>query len=86
MIKHICTFFLFIILLQYVTAQSCLNSQGQMVSWWVILKVPPTIGNSGYAYYDSSTQTGTFEFVNKTVDLEVSPFTQTMSIINKDSL
>lgn len=86
MIKHIYTLLSLIILLKNVTTQSCLNSQGLIVSWWVILKVPPTIGNSGYAYYDSSTQTGTFVFANKTVDLEVSPFTQTMSIINKDSL
>lgn len=39
---------------------SCLNHLGQPISWWVILKVPPTIGNSGYAYYDSNSKSGVF--------------------------
>lgn len=66
--------------------QYCLNSAGEAVSWWVILKVPPTIGNSGYGYYDSNTKTDQFAFINKTVDLEVSALTQTLGLINKDKL
>ena len=63
-----------------------MNTIGQPISWWVILKVPPSIGNSGYAYYDSTMKTGTFQFINKTVDLDISPLSQTFSLINKDKL
>lgn len=45
-------------LISLAETQSCLNSNGEPVSWWVILKVPPMIGNSGYGYYDSNTRTG----------------------------
>jgi hypothetical protein len=66
--------------------QNCLNQAGEPVSWWVILKVPPTIGNSGYGFYDSNTKTGQFVYVNKTVDLDVSHLTQTLGLINRDKL
>lgn len=67
-------------------AQNCLNASGLPVAWWIVLKVPPTIGNSGYGYYDSNTNTGQFTFINKTIDLDVSPLTQTLGLINKDKL
>lgn len=67
-------------------AQSCLNSSGLPVAWWIVLKVPPTIGNSGYGYYDSNSNSGQFTFVSKTIDLDVSPLTQTLGLINKDKL
>jgi len=44
--------------INYIFSQYCLNSAGEPVSWWIILKVPPMIGNSGYGYYDSNTKTG----------------------------
>lgn len=59
----------FLLILRGVEAQNCLNAAGEPVSWWVILKVPPTIGNSGHGYYDSNTKTGEFVFINKTIDL-----------------
>ncbi len=39
-------------------SQYCLNAAGEPVSWWVILKVPPMINNSGYGYYDSNMKSG----------------------------
>lgn len=64
----------------------CVNAIGQPVSWWVILKVPPMIGVSGYGYYDSNSFSGQFEYVNKSVDLTVSPLTQTLGQINHEQL
>ena len=46
-----------------------------------MLKIPPMIKNSGYGYYDSNSGTGEFEVVNKTVDLDVSPLTQTLAVL-----
>lgn len=40
--------------------QSCLNPIGQPVPWWVIIKVPPKTGHSGYGYYDEHMKTGQF--------------------------
>lgn len=77
---------LIVVLLGKLQAQNCLNSAGEPVLWWVVLKVPPTIGNSGYGYYDSNMLNGQFLFTTKTIDLDVSPLTQTFSLINKDKL
>lgn len=44
------------------------------------------IGNSGYAYYDSSTKSGELIYYNKTVDVQISPLTQTLTLINRESL
>jgi hypothetical protein len=74
------------ILLVYAHSQSCLNAAGEPVSWWVILKVPPVIKNSGYAYYDSNTRSGEFIIVSKTVDLDVSPLTQTLAVLSSDKI
>lgn len=67
-------------------SQYCLDKTGKPVDWWVILKVPPTTGNSGYGYYDSQTSSGSFEYVNTTVDLNVSSLTQTFAQININQL
>ena len=40
--------------------QTCIGQSGQPVAWWVVLKVPPKTGHSGYGYYDSTMKTGTF--------------------------
>jgi hypothetical protein len=40
--------------------QSCLNPIGQPVAWWVVIKVPPKTGHSGYGYYDEHMKTGQF--------------------------
>ena len=67
-------------------SQSCLNANGESVSWWTILKVPPMTGNSGYAYFDSTMTSSNLEYFNKAVDLEISPLSQTLTLINKDRL
>lgn len=51
---------LLINLFQVIYSQYCLDLSGQPVDWWVILKVPPTIGNSGHGYYDSNSNSGAF--------------------------
>lgn len=51
-----------------VHSQFCLNQDGDPIEWWVILKIPPKIGNSGYAYYDSQMQTGSFQYYPDKVD------------------
>jgi hypothetical protein len=63
-----------------------MNAAGEPVAWWIVLKVPPMIDNSGYGYYDSATRSGEIEYVAKTIDLDVSPLTQTLSVINKNKL
>ena len=74
------------ILIAYSDAQYCMNTAGGPVSWWVILKVPPAIKNSGYGYYDSNTKSGEFAFINQTVDLGISPLTQTVSVLSSDRI
>jgi hypothetical protein len=69
-----------------VKAQFCFNAVGEPVSWWVVLKVPPAIKNSGYGYYDSNTRSGEFAFINKTIDLDVSALTQTISVLSSDKI
>jgi hypothetical protein len=69
-----------------VKAQFCFNAVGEPVSWWVVLKVPPAIKNSGYGYYDSNTRSGEFAFINKTIDLDVSALTQTISVLSNDKI
>ncbi len=61
--NHLHLFNIFILIITLINIShnlSCLNPLGQPVSWWVILKVPPTIGNSGYAYYDSNSKSSVF--------------------------
>jgi hypothetical protein len=70
----------------WVKAQFCLNAVGEPVSWWVVLKVPPVIKNSGYGYYDSNSHSGEFAFINKTLDLDVSALTQTISVLSSDKI
>ena len=45
---------LLLLLIVSAAAQGCLNHLGVEVDWWVILKVPPKIGKSGFGYYDST--------------------------------
>jgi len=43
-----------------ISSQSCLNPIGEPVAWWIIIKVPPKTGHSGYGYYDEHMRTGQF--------------------------
>jgi hypothetical protein len=56
--KSLLTIICILIVLQITTSHSCLNSVGEPVSWWIILKVPPMVGDSGYGYYDSNSKSG----------------------------
>lgn len=69
-----------------VQSQGCLNLAGEPVSWWVMLKVPPMIGNSGYGYYDSNSKNSQFEVINNNVDAEGSPLARTLAFINSEGL
>ena len=35
----------FFVLVYSAIGQYCMNANGEPASWWVVLKVPPTIGN-----------------------------------------
>ncbi len=84
--KPLTLLILLVISLQLTQSQYCMNAAGEPVAWWIVLKVPPMIGNSGYGYYDSVTGAGSIKYVNKTIDLDVSPLTQTLSLLNKNKL
>ena len=55
-------------LLVLVNCQNCLDANGQPIHWWIVLKVPPKIGKSGYGYYDSSLKTGRFVYIDHKID------------------
>lgn len=63
-------------------SQGCLNHLGNPVDWWVVLKVPPKIGNSGFGYYDSTFKSGTFQYVPNHVDEGATGLTMTILQIN----
>lgn len=63
-------------------AQQCVNHVGAAVDWWVILKVPPKIGTSGFGYYDSTYRTPTFQYIPNFVDNGSTALTLTMLQIN----
>lgn len=77
---------LLLVAISNVQSQGCLNPDGEPVSWWVILKVPPMIGNSGYGYYDSNSKNGQFQIINSKVDAEGSPLIRTFELINRETL
>lgn len=49
-------------------SQYCKNHVGNPVNWWVILKVPPKIGKTGFGYYDSTYNSGVFQYIPDHVD------------------
>lgn len=71
----------FLYLLQ-VHADSCVNHLGANVDWWVILKVPPKIGRSGFGYYDSNYRSGVFAYVPDHVDEGATALTMTLLKVN----
>lgn len=46
----------------------CLNHNGQQVDWWVVLKIPPKIGKSGFGYIDSKAVFSKFDYVPYHID------------------
>ena len=79
---------LFILLIQLYSAytQGCLNHLGQAVDWWVVLKVPPKIGKSGFGYYDSTYSHYTFNYVPTHADDAATNLFATLQQINTFSL
>jgi len=51
-----------IIVLIAVNAQFCINTEGEPIEWWAILKTPPKIGNNGYAYFGSGSKSSSFTY------------------------
>lgn len=82
------TFRLFSLLLSLtaVLSDTCKNHQGNTVDWWIILKVPPKIGNSGFGYYDSTFSSGVFQYIPNHVDEGSTALTITMLQINSMGL
>lgn len=72
--------------LSSVLSDTCKNHVGTTVDWWVILKVPPKIGNSGFGYYDSTFTSGVFQFIPNHVDEGSTALTMTMHQINSMEL
>lgn len=67
-------------------SQYCLNSQGQIVDWWVILKVPPKIGSSGFGYMDSTSTGSVFTYMKMHADDPSTALYNTLNQINTFSL
>lgn len=79
-------FSLLLVSLPLANTQACLNHLGSPVDWWVILKVPPKIGKSGFGYYDSTYKSGIFSYIPDHVDEGASGLTMTLLQINSFSL
>lgn len=71
-----------LLLLLQANADNCVNHLGLNVDWWVILKVPPKIGRSGFGYYDSTYRSGVFAYVPDHVDEGATALTMTMHRVN----
>jgi hypothetical protein len=65
MIKRIA---ILIITLAIAYSQSCLKPNGEVVKWWVVLKVPPKLGITSYAYYDSTMTNSKFSYFTQKID------------------
>lgn len=78
-------FIVLLLMASGIHAQGCLNHNGNPVSWWAVLKVPPKIGKSGFGYYDSTYSQLEFQYINAHVD-DDSALTRTLLQINADSL
>lgn len=79
-------FGLLFLLVATANSQGCLNHVGSPVDWWVILKVPPKIGKSGFGYYDSTYKSGIFAYIPDHVDEGATGLTMTLHQINSLSL
>ena len=52
------------------------------MSWWVVFKVPPTLGTNSYGYYDSSMTSAEFEYHTTLLDFDRSALTNTFDAFN----
>lgn len=67
-------------------SQRCIGINGVEVVWWTALKVPPKINHTGYGYYDSSMNTGTYIYDSSKIDIGLTPLTETLQQINQMDL
>jgi len=67
-----------VLLLSCVISQSCVKYTGESVSWWVVMKVPPKIGKTGFGYYDSTMRSGKFNYYDIKVDIGSTALTKTL--------
>jgi hypothetical protein len=79
--KLIISLFITALLLASVSSQHCLNAHGQTVDWWVMLIYPGSI-STGYAYFDSTFTTSTFQLNTVEPDVAGTPLYNTLHQIN----
>jgi hypothetical protein len=84
--KVVISVLLFYTFLNSITSQYCKNKAGVNLNWWVIMKVPPKVGQSGFGYYDSTYSTGVFQYFSNLVDEGTTPLTLTLAQINENNL
>ena len=60
----------------------CLNHEGVMIEWWVVLKVPASINKTGYGYIDSRSADSKFTIYANPCDSEFTPLWRTLQQIN----
>jgi deoxyribonuclease-2 len=82
-------FFVFMALLTLSLAESCLDLNGQEVSWWVAIKIPTSVAvkSSTYFLYSDANvakHSSSFQEFNFTIDRHNSPLTLTLDQINKN--
>jgi hypothetical protein len=75
--------FTFLLTLYLTITQDCKNHLGASVNWWVILKVPPKIGKTGFGYYDSTYGSGVFQYIPEHVDEGATALTMTLHQTNQ---
>lgn len=49
-------------------AIGCIKHTGEAVKWWIAIKVPPKIGRTSFAIYDSTMTSGKFNFYDLKFD------------------
>ena len=73
------------ILIASVCSQTCLDPNGNPVSWWVQLIFPGSVPG-GFAYFDSSYTAPSFVIEQQDPDAQTTPMTRTLSQINTINL
>lgn len=79
--KTIIALFITALLIASASSQQCLNAQGQTVDWWVILIYPGSV-STGYAYFDSTFTSSSFEMTIVEPDVAGTPLYNTLQQIN----
>lgn len=67
-------------------SQKCLNNDGNVVSWWVMLNTPNSIPTVRYLYFDSTYASANFSLWGIDPSDPVSALGRTLSQINSQNL